>query len=190
METETQRRPGLVSSMGVLKGAATGDRLLVVPAKFWAGVKGFLESAYGSSVDMVLTRFAEEWGEEYAERRIADGLKPQDVLSSLEEVATVSGWGELKVSMDSDRGHKIEVQVRNCAFCNAAPATHVGRCDFMAGVAVGVAKSAYGREYECVQTEVKEGEERTCKLVLDERKKDLTTDWKTSVYFPWMTDSK
>ncbi len=183
MEEAATRTPGIVASDGVMKGVASGDRLIALPAKFWNDAKLFLGKAYGSSVNVVLSKFAEDFGRAYALRILAEGAGVREAFSAMEEMASVAGWGRVKVSGDFSGG-PLTVEVAGCAFC---PASLGGdKCDFMAGVAVGAAGAVFGREYVNDHVDITRGDELRCILSLRPSNRASCPDWKPGAYFPWL----
>jgi predicted hydrocarbon binding protein len=189
VETQTVRKAGLIMGDGMVTGATTGDRLMVLPVKFWSDAKCFLEQAYGASIDLVLSRFAENIGTEYGEKMKKGGIGPAMALKALEEMASVGGWGSVKVGGDLESGKSLQVRVKNCAFCPVSREAN-GKCDFMAGVSIGVARTTYGKDYACDHVETEQTGEANCVLTLTQRPRQDSKSWRTSVYFPWMMDSR
>ncbi len=190
MEEETQQTPGLISKDGVMVGALTRDRVLVLPAKFWTDVKIFLERAYGRAINVALSHIAEEFGMSYAEKMENLGLDQVHALESLSQMAVVAGWGKVSIAGDTRTGEAFQVEVIDCAFCPMGQGIGDRRCDFVAGVATGVAKSLYRSEYVCNHARVELGTERRCTLSLKKRSEPDKTSWKTTVHFPWMIEGK
>lgn len=179
------QRPGWTEHDGVMTGTVTNDRLLVLPAKFWTSAKLFLEEAYGDSVNLILNRFALEVGLSYGEMLKAGGMKPEEAFRVLSEMATVAGWGKVDFSGDVARGTEFLVEITGCAFCPAESAGKNGKCDFIAGVAEGLAKATYGSEYKNDHLDVTGEGVKKCILHVG-RVKESDGDWKRTVYFPWI----
>jgi predicted hydrocarbon binding protein len=178
-------RPGLNHSEGTITGAMTNDRLLVLPVRFWTQAKRFLEEAYGESVSVVLNRVAQEVGRSYGSILKENGYAPAEAFEALAEMASVAGWGKVEFGGDVRGGSRISVDIINCAFCSAEGARSGTRCDFMAGVAEGVAGATYGHEYSGAHMDVGGGAERKCSLLICKTDR-AGGDWKPAVFFPWL----
>lgn len=185
MQQEQLRKPGLTIGDGIVTGALTHDRLLVIPARFWTEAKQFLEDAYGGSVNMVLNRFAQEIGRSYGKMLKGDGLKPGEVLGKMSEMASVAGWGRMEFSGDLKGGNTVEIDIANCAFCPAGAAARGGKCDFIAGVAEGMAKEVYGYDYKTGHVDASgEGGPKCRVLICKTDHPDAS--WKAGIFFPWL----
>lgn len=164
----------------------TGERVVLVPAVFWREVTEFLERAYGKSVNLTLLKFAEEFGAKHADVMKGSGLSSSETLKEMAELASEAGWGRVEVGGDLEHGRSLCVDITNCAFCPQA-VLHAGKkCDFMAGVALGVARTTFGEEYSCSNEVHWEGGEAHCTLCLERAPAKKGADWKKAVYFPWM----
>ncbi|MDG6954897.1 MAG: hypothetical protein JRN33_07970 [Nitrososphaerota archaeon] len=186
MEEVATPTAGIVASDGMIRGVVSGDRLIALPAKFWNDAKLFLGKAYGTSVNLVLSRFAEDFGRAYAARILAGGAGVRDAFRAMEEMASVAGWGHVKVSGDFESGEHLTVEVAGCAFCLASP--RGDKCDFMAGVAVGAASAVFGREYVNDHVDVTRGDELRCVLSIRPSNRASCPDWKPGAYFPWLLE--
>lgn len=187
MEQKAALEARVIPSDGVLSGAISEERVLVLPAKFWRDAKQFLEKSYGKSVNLVLSKFAEEFGRKYAEKLRARGMTPEETFDSLQKMAAVGGWGAVTVTGDIGGGGALLVDVKGCAFC-AANRVPGEPCDFMAGVAVGTADAIYGKEYVCEHVDVGPGTELHCALRLQKARRPVNPEWKTAANFPWMIE--
>ena len=185
MQREELVKPGVSERDGILSGTVTHDRLMILPAKFWTAAKEFLEEAYGESVNVVLNRFARDVGNSYGELLKEHGVKPAEALEVMAEMAEVAGWGRVKCSGDTSGGSALVFEIANCAFCPVDRAARGGKCDFMAGVAEGLAKAIYDGEYSSDHVDASSTPELVCRLTI--RKTNRTAgNWRTAVHFPWM----
>ena len=189
-ELKSERRPGWVESEGVMTGITTGDRLMVIPTRFIANAKQFLQSAYGDSVRLVMNRLAREIGLSYGNLWKENSLAPAESLKLLVETAEKAGWGRLKIDGDLDGGKKLTLAVTNCAFCTAQSRGADGKCDFMAGIAEGICKATYDKEYRSDLQDPSGVSSETCVLALREANGQKKENWKTAVYFPWLIESQ
>ena len=189
-ETQSGEMPISVERDGVMTGTMTGDRLMLIPTKFIANAKQFLQSAYGDSVRLVMNRLAREIGLSYGNLWKENGLDPAASLRLLAETAQRGGWGGLKIDGDFQSGKRLTLVVTNCAFCTAQSQGTDGKCDFMAGVAEGICKATYGKEFRCDLQESIHDPVRTCVLVMKEASDQRKENWKTAVYFPWLIESQ
>ncbi|HKT21690.1 MAG TPA: hypothetical protein VJR06_03575, partial [Nitrososphaerales archaeon] len=96
-----------------------------------------------------------------------------------------AGWGRVEVSGDVRGGSDVRVEITNCVFCSAGAAARGGRCDFIAGVAEGLAKATYGHEYRTGHVDAGVGAETKCTILVS-RTSHPDGEWKASVFFPWM----
>lgn len=184
VEEEPKQKAATVSVDGVITGTLSEERAILLPARLWADAKQFLTETYGKSVNIVLSKFAEEFGRAYAGRTAGMGLTPRETFDALQKMAKVAGWGEVSVSGDVEGGSSLRVDVRGCAFC-AANRDPTEPCDFVAGVAVGTAKVIYQSDYVCDHVDVERERELRCTLGI-RRARDSNSDWRTAVHFPWM----
>ncbi|MDE1854243.1 MAG: hypothetical protein KGI38_10940 [Thaumarchaeota archaeon] len=189
-EAQVTPKPSLTSVDGVIMGGLSGERVLVLPARFWNEVKAFLVKAYGSSVHEVLSRFAEEFGGTYASRMKASGMKPAQVLEAMGQMALTAGWGTVDFGGDMEGGKSLVIDVTDCAFCTVDEDVGTKTCDFLKGVAVGTAAAIYDKQFSCYHIEKEQGGVRVCRLTLSQTQQPKKANWKTAVYFPWMSDTK
>ena len=188
-EVESAERRPWVEREGVMTGTLTGDRLMVIPAKFMVNAKEFLRKAYGDSVRLVLNRLAREIGLSYGNLWKENGLAPSDSLRLLADTAQGAGWGGLGIEGDPE-GKKLTLTVTNCAFCTAESQGADGKCDFMGGFAEGIAKATYGREHRCDLVQSSLEPVRKCVLSLTEASDQRKENWKTGAYFPWLIETQ
>jgi predicted hydrocarbon binding protein len=186
MEEVTARAPEIIGSDGVMRGVVSGDRLIALPAKFWNDAKVFLGKAYGPSVNLVLSKFAEDFGRAYARRMLAEGAGRREAFRAMEGMASAAGWGRVRVSGDFEAGDALTVEVADCAFCLAN--SDGDKCNFTSGVAVGAASAVFGREYVNDHVDITRGDELRCVLSLRPSNRTSCPDWKPGAYFPWLLE--
>ena len=189
LETKREPKPGWTGADGVLTGTVTGERMIVLPAEFLSSMKQFLLKAYGDSVGVVMNRMAAENGYSFASRWKDAGLSPEEAFRLLAQMEEVAGWGGLSVEGDFAKG-KVRVTVFDCAFCPKGALGKDHKCDFMAGIAEGVCKAIYGKEFNCDLGESTDPPERKCVLHMSEATEQKNDNWKTAVHFPWMLESQ
>jgi predicted hydrocarbon binding protein len=189
MATELVQTAIAQGSEGVIQSSLTGDRLFVLPVSFWTEAVQMLEKAFGKPIGVVMEHFAEEYGTFVAAKTAAMGLEPESAVETLKEVAAAQGWGKIEVTGDTKRGSRLAFAIENCAFCKAKRGSEKKGCDFMAGLAVGVAEKFYGRPYQGVLQEGSVPGEH-CLIELKETSEAKKAAWKSAVYFPWMIDSR
>ena len=183
-------KPAWIQGDGVITGAVTGDRLIVLSARFMAEAKRFLQDAYGPSVRTVFAKLAKEIGMSYGKMWKETGMNPAESFGLLAEMGTKDGWGSIKIDGNFKEGTKIQVDVTGCAFCTAGSGGADGKCDFMAGLLEGMAKTTYGREFECRLTERAGTPVPGSTLKLKESNAEKDGNWKTAIHFPWMLESQ
>ena len=189
-ETKEELRPGWTRKGGVMTGTVTRDRLMVIPTKFIVNAKQFLVSAYGDSVRLVMNRLAREIGISYGSLWKENGLSPEESFRLIAEMGETAGWGGITVDGDFKAGKKLTWTVNNCAFCAAESRAADGKCDFMSGVAEGMCRAAYGKEFSVELQMSSDIPARKCVLMAKEANDRKRENWRTAVYFPWLIEGQ
>lgn len=189
MALETVNKPGMESKPGLITGSLTGERLIVLPTRFWTEARGFLEKAFGKPIGVLIHNFARESGADIATKLKAKGISTPEAIDTIKEIAELLGWGRVDVSGDTKDGSKLLFKIANCAFCSYADRQGRKECDFMSGIACGIAGVFYAKPYHTKLIDSMAGDGQYCEFeLLETRRPDQ--NWKTSVYFPWMIEKK
>jgi predicted hydrocarbon binding protein len=180
-------KPSVSEGGGKLSNPLTGDRVFVLPVAFWTHAVQALEKAYGKPVSVAMEHFAEEYGEMVGRKAAESGLPPEEAVAMLKEIGESSGWGEIELEGDLKKGNGLKVSILNCAFCEKGTPGHAKQCSFIGGLASGVAKSFYSKEYRGFLAEDTLPGEK-CTIEVKEVTEREKANWKSGMYFPWLLD--
>ena len=190
MEQKAKSEPGVLLAEGFLKGAVSRERLIILPVKFWTDIAVFLERAYGPSISYAISKFAEEFGMRFVKEQGADGWPPSQVFETMQGMVKVAGWGDVKFTGDLESGKSIKVEAVDCAFCPSVRENLETKCEVLGGVAAGVAKVMFKKDYSADHVDVPGERGVKCVITLTERPERKRGEWESAAYFPWMLESQ
>ncbi len=76
-----------------------------------------------------------------------------------------TGCGKLTISGDLEKGSRLSMVVKSCAFCEGKNAQEY-QCNFLRGIILGLSTGLFAKQYKSAVNCVYEGEGHVCKVEL------------------------
>src|SRR5712664_3879347 len=114
--------------------------------------------------------------------------KPGAMLSHLEEVSRVSGWGIVSVHGDFGLGTKLTFKVQESPFCacNSPLEKNTYSCHLVSGLVTGIVERIYGWPYTALERKCVRDGHGCCEIVVTQSMapEKSARRWNLSVLFP------
>jgi predicted hydrocarbon binding protein len=137
--------------IGVIRSKGSKARVFILASHAWATMEKELTEKLSKSAPIILRHIGKSYGQAIAHELTAPGRSREEQLDSLRSLAAAAGWGLVRIKGDTEHGKGMNVEVRQCVFCQHSVRMGDASCHFLGGVISGVVDGLYDIETRAVE---------------------------------------
>lgn len=158
------------SEGGVVKGELLDSRVVVFGSYGWATLEAELNSTFVTGGSVILYRMGYSYGKYLGlvvKRRVGKSDPNVLAVEFLIKVAKSSGWGNMSLNGGALAQGVLRFIVRDCLYCTHLTKGTEPRCQFLAGVAAGVADEVTGASHTAREERCIAKDDNVCEIVVE-----------------------
>jgi predicted hydrocarbon binding protein len=158
------------SEGGIVKGDLLASRVVVFGSYGWANIEAELNSTFVTGGSVILYRMGYSYGKYLglvAKQRAAKSDPNVIAVDLMIRVAKDSGWGNMTLNGGALAQGVLRLVVRDCLFCTHLKKGAEPRCNFLAGVASGIADEVTGANHTSREERCIAKDDLVCEIVVE-----------------------
>ena len=150
---------------GILRENFTNARVMVWSCSAYRSMCDALYEQFQSGASVILYRMGEGYARKLVKGIPRLGSSRDEVIESLEKLASLSGWGMMKIKSTGEKG--AECVVEKSAFILRKEGIGPTTCHFLSGVLAGAGSEIFGGEFDSHELNCAAADESaSCRFVL------------------------